>query len=74
MLAGFVAGGLVIDWWRPHYAGALTWSVGVGFALGVCEVFLLRALPRSWQDHLTLDGMLFPFFSLGVGGSIIAFQ
>lgn len=68
---GCFAGALVLHFWRPHYAGALTWAVGVAIFLGVLEVLIIGKLPERVSRLLRLDGMIFPFFSVGVGTAIV---
>lgn len=74
MLVGFSIAGTVLHFWGPHYADALTWAATVGIVLGLAEVELIGKISSPESQYLRLDGMIFPFFSVGVAATIILFQ
>ena len=74
MLLGCVVAGTVLHLWRPNYAGALTWAVGAGLLIGVVEVQIIRKYSKDDSEFFRLDGMIFPFFAVGVSAAVILFQ
>lgn len=45
--------------------------IGVGLVLGISEVLMLRRLPQKAFEYLLLDGILFPYISVGVSVGMI---
>lgn len=74
MAIGCALATLVLFFWRPHYAGALTWAVGSGFAFGIVEVELIGRMSSPESKLFRLDGMIFPFFSLGIAAAVVLCQ
>jgi hypothetical protein len=46
-------------------------SIGAALFLGVMEIQLLRRLDEEKRSLLLLDGMVFPFFSLGIAAGTL---
>lgn len=72
-LLGFVIVAIVIHFTGKFSSLGLWAAIAVGFPLGVVECVLIKKCDGSGAKYLRLDGVIFPYLSLGVSAAMVVF-